>query len=166
MGNDAEERFTLVPAMAAAEMASGLFMVLHDRLGAVLPHDAEIEHVGATAVPGCLTKGDLDVVVRVTPDAFAAAERTLSHLFERDLGSDRTDSFAAFKDDEAQPPLGVQLVVRGTPLDVFVRFRDRLRADPGLVAQYNAIKLRHNGRGMDTYRAAKSAFIETVLAQA
>ena len=60
----------------------------------------------------------------------------------------------------------MQLVVRGTPLDVFVRFRDRLRADPGLVAQHNAIKLRHNGRGMDTYRAAKSAFIETVLAQA
>ena len=32
--------------------------------------DADIHHVGSTAIPGSLTKGDLDVQVRVVASAF------------------------------------------------------------------------------------------------
>lgn len=161
----AGERFVLVPARDAADAADRAFVRLRDGLAAMLPRASGIEHVGATAVPGCETKGDLDVVVRVAPGDFAAADAALSGMFERNLGSDLTEGFAAFKDDGVRPPLGVQLVVRGAPQDVFVRFRDLLRADPGLVARYNALKRRYDGVDMDDYRAAKSAFIETLLSE-
>lgn len=76
-----------------------MFRSLRPRLAVVLPSDAVIEHVGATAVSGCLTKGDLDISVQVDPQAFAAADLALSGLFERNAGSVRTDSFSAFKCD-------------------------------------------------------------------
>ena len=154
-------RFTLTPASDAAERA---FARLLGHLRAVLPPDADIEHVGATAVPGCDTKGDLDIAVRVAPGDFKAADLVLSGMFERNFGSGRSESFSAFKDDGAVPPLGVQLAVRGSPTDVFVRFRGLLLADAGLVARYNALKRAYDGRGMGEYRAAKSAFIEAALA--
>ncbi|WP_349609496.1 MULTISPECIES: GrpB family protein [Cupriavidus] len=140
-----------------------MFRSLRPRLAAVLPPDAAIEHVGATAVSGCLTKGDLDISVQVGPEAFAAADLALSGLFERNTGSVRTDSFSAFKCDEVRPPVGIQLVVRGAPLDVFVRFRDSLLADPALIERYNALKRSQEGAEMRAYRAAKSAFIASVL---
>ena len=84
-------------------------------------------------MPGCDTKGDLDIAVRVAPGDFPAADLALSKLLVRNMGSDRTEHFAAFKDDDARPPLGVQLVVRGSLRDIFVCFRDLLRADPALL---------------------------------
>jgi len=48
--------------------------------------------------------------------------------------------------------------------DSGVRFRDLMRADAGLVAQYNVLKRAFDGCGMGEYRAAKSAFIEADLA--
>ncbi len=43
----------------------------------VLLPEAELDHIGATAVPGALTKGDLDILVRVSPPAFPAAVEVL-----------------------------------------------------------------------------------------
>lgn len=47
--------------------AETLFRMVASELAAVLPSSAEVLHIGATAVPGCLTKGDLDIAVRVRP---------------------------------------------------------------------------------------------------
>ncbi|MGY2049466.1 GrpB family protein [Methylobacterium sp. JK268] len=158
-----EERFRLTDAAAAAAIADRAFASLRRRLGTVLPPGAGIEHVGATAVPGCETKGDLDLVVRVSAGEFAAADAALARLFPRNTGSVRTEDFSAFADEAYRPPLGVQLVVQGSALDDFTGFRDRLRAEPALVARYNALKRAHDGAPMDTYREAKAAFIDAVL---
>lgn len=158
------EVFRLVPSDAAAVRAAAAFELLRTRLVALLPAGADIEHVGATAVPGCLTKGDLDICVRVDGDAFGAADAALAAQFARNTGSVRTDAFSAFADDTADPPLGIQLVARGGELDDFVRFRDALRADPSLVAAYNNLKFASDGRPMDDYRAMKAAFVVKVLA--
>ncbi len=163
MEDGATDRLRLASPASAAEAAERMFRSLRPRLAAVLPSEAVIEHVGATAVSGCLTKGDLDISVQVGPQAFAAADLALSGLFERNAGSVRTDSFSAFKCDDVRPPVGIQLVVRGAPLDVFVRFRDCLRADPALIERYNALKRSHEGADMSAYRAAKAAFIAAVL---
>lgn len=161
MPGDGAERFRLDSSAGVA--AERLFPSLRHRLAAVLPTDAVIEHVGATAVRGCLTKGDLDICVQVSQETFAAADRALGALYERNVRSARTAAFSAFKQDDVRPPVGIQLVVRGAPLDVFVRFRDRLRADPALVDRYNDLKRAYDGTAMCDYRAAKSAFIEQVL---
>ena len=123
----------------------------------------DIQHVGGTSVPGCLTKGDLDIQVRVPPSAFAEAERVLAQHYSRNEGSIRTGDFASFKDDAASPPLGIQLTASGGRFDMFCKLRDVLRARPNLLEQFNALKRRHEGRSMESYRAAKAAFIEAIL---
>lgn len=150
------------PADAAAR-AEAAFLRLRTELAAVLPPAVLIEHVGATAVPSCLTKGDLDVAVRASLADFDACLAQLGARFAVNEGSVRTEAFAAFADDAADPPLGIQLCVVGSELDLFVRFRDRLSASPDLVGRYNALKAAHVGRAMDDYRTAKAAFIHAVL---
>ncbi|MCF3933040.1 GrpB family protein [Acuticoccus sp. M5D2P5] len=159
-----EPPFMLVDPELARRKAERLFTVVRAAIVARLP-EADIRHVGATAVPGCLTKGDLDIVVRVEAADFPAADHALGAHFARNDGSVRTDAFAAFADDRSDPPLGVQLVAIGGPLDVFHHFVEALRASPGLVAEYNALKSRFAGADMEVYRRAKSAFIEEVLAR-
>lgn len=53
--------------------------------------------IGATALPGCLTKGDLNVVVRVTQNDLDVANSTLDDRFARNVGSIRTNEFAPSK---------------------------------------------------------------------
>jgi GrpB-like predicted nucleotidyltransferase (UPF0157 family) len=147
-------------AQAAAEH---LFERVKEELQTVLPATAEVLHVGATAVPGCLTKGDLDIVVRVEHRAFQAVEDLLATRFPRNPGSTRTDEFASFEDECCTPHLGIQLTTKGGAFDMFHLFAAALCADPALVHRYNALKLAHDGQSMDSYRAAKDAFVADVL---
>lgn len=128
-----------------------------------LPAEALIEHVGATAVPGCETKGDLDVAVRVSKDDFPAALKHLDKTHQANDRSARRDGFAAFSAPGYALEVGVQLVVVGDTLDQFSAFRDALNADKVLVARYNALKRAYRGRSMAQYRDAKAEFIKTVL---
>lgn len=157
-------RFTLVDAQAARAAADAAFHDWKRRHRTRLPQGADIEHVGATAIPGALTKGDLDIAVRVEPADFNAALRVLEPTHRPNLQSVRDETFAAFEADGASVPLGVQLVVKGSRLDLFTRFRDALIADPQLVERYNALKQRHDGGDMALYREAKAAFVKEVLA--
>lgn len=150
-------------AEAARSAAERLFDDIRNELGPVLPVTAEILHIGATAVPGCLTKGDLDVVVRVDRADFSVVEAGLATLLGRNEGSARTDEFAAFEDAGRTPHLGVQLAVKGGAFDDFHLFAEALRADPQLVLRYNALKLAHQDQPMTVYRAAKDAFVAEVL---
>jgi GrpB-like predicted nucleotidyltransferase (UPF0157 family) len=159
-----EGPFRLVDTAASAASAERAFNRIVGELSALLPAEALVEHIGATAVPGCLTKGDLDIVVRVPEAQFETAKATLTGRYARNLGSCQTRFFAAFADEAAEPPLGVQLVVIGSEFDDFTAFRDRLLADPALVARYNALKRTFDGQDMEVYRAAKSAFIAEALA--
>jgi GrpB-like predicted nucleotidyltransferase (UPF0157 family) len=156
--------FVLHPEQARAyEAAARLFARISDELKRTLPASAEILHVGATAVPGCLTKGDLDIVVRVPAPAFAAADAVLAARFTRNVGSRRTDTFSSFEDAQATPHLGIQLTVAGGEDDYFHLFVEALRREPELVARYNALKRGFDGKPMDAYRVAKGAFIAEAL---
>lgn len=163
MGSNPEERLRLADVNDARRAAERAFVVLRAELAALLP-GADIQHVGSTSIPGALTKGDLDIAVHVAADRLDDADAVLAARFSRNEGNEHTREFASFKDDAADPPLGVQLVVAGSGADTFVRFRDVLRADAALVAAYNALKQSFQGRAMDAYRIAKWAFIDHVLA--
>ena len=138
--------------------AEKLYAKVERRIHGVLP-DADVRHVGSTAIRGSLTKGDLDVVVRVEQDDFRDADRVLADMFSRNEGSDKTDAFSAFMDSRSSPELGVQLVVAGTEMDTFADWIDRLTSDSKLRASYDALKARFHGKAMNDYRKAKEAFI-------
>ena len=137
---------------------------LHRRWLKELIPDCDVEHVGSTAVAGTLTKGDLDILVLVTMEAFPCAEARLAERLDRNAPSWRSDVFSSFKDDAADPPLGVQLAVRGRGSEHFIRFRDMLAAEPRVLAEYNSLKAQFEGGEMTAYRERKGEFIERVLA--
>jgi GrpB-like predicted nucleotidyltransferase (UPF0157 family) len=125
----------------------------------LLPAEAEIHHVGSTSIPGSITKGDVDICVRVPPFLFALCDQELAKHYPRNNGSPHTDAFASF----SKGNMGIQLVVAGSDLDVFLAFRDMLAANPALLAQYNTLKQACEGDPVPVYREKKAAFIESLL---
>ena len=159
----ARETLNLHPHDDVERLASDAFNEFVQLWKSDLPASAEIEHVGATAIPGCLTKGDLDICIRVAATEFEAADSILGRNFQRNLGSVRSGAFSAFMDDDRIPPLGVQLVAKGSDLDFFVEFRNRLRESDTLLTSYNDLKRRYEGRDMEEYRSAKADFISRAI---
>jgi GrpB-like predicted nucleotidyltransferase (UPF0157 family) len=153
----------------AAELLASVDAAFHAhraRIATALPA-AAIEHVGSTAIPGALTKGDLDLLVRVSAERFAPAVEALRGLYAVHQPENWTPTYASFVDAGARdPPVGVQLAVAGSADDaLFAPFRDALIADPGLLAQYNALKRSLDGADLAHYTTAKGAFVERVLAR-
>jgi GrpB-like predicted nucleotidyltransferase (UPF0157 family) len=161
-----EPPFRLVETARACERAQRLFERVSSSLQPSLPSVADIRHIGATAVPGCLTKGDLDIVIRVPAGEFQRVDVLLASRFARNEGSIRTENFSAFEDSSTDPHLGIQLTVIDGPRDFFHRFVEALRQSPKLLGEYNALKCLHDGGEMAIYRAAKDAFVARVLAGA
>ena len=159
MNTDAVE---FVDGEGIASRVLTLFEELRAMLAAVLPA-AGIEHVGSTAIPGAVTKGDLDVCVLVDASAFREADRVLAERFARNVGSYQSESLSSFVDDSRPIPVGVQLVVRGGAEDFFVRWRDLVRRSPQVLSDYNQLKHEWHGGSHEGYRAAKSQFIEDTL---
>jgi GrpB-like predicted nucleotidyltransferase (UPF0157 family) len=158
------ELFMLHASSEDARLAACRRFVDVERFLRQLLPRADIRHVGATAIATCLTKGDLDVVVRVAALEFGDAYDVLAKAFKVNEGSVRTENFAAFEDATASPQLGIQLTAMGGPFDVFHIFAETLLSDGRLVAAYNNLKRAYDGRPMAAYRAAKDRFIADVLA--
>jgi uncharacterized protein len=97
--------------------ARAAFESHRDQVRKLLP-DAEVEHVGATSVPGALTKGDLDLLVRVEPGRFEPAVAAMRGAYAIHQPENWTQTFASFVDPEAgEVPVGVQLAVAGSAED-------------------------------------------------
>jgi GrpB-like predicted nucleotidyltransferase (UPF0157 family) len=127
--------------------------------------DAEVEHVGATALPGALTKGDVDLVVRVSERDFADAVSILRTRYVVHQPHNWTRTLASFTaPDASDPPVGVQLVVASSDADGFFGpFRDALINDSALLAKYNELKLNLDGLDYESYTERKGEFVESVL---
>ncbi len=150
------ERVFFGAVFAYRAKADALFGRVREDVLRVVPN-AVVEHVGSTALPDGLTKGDLDVQVRVRAEDFDEACRALASLYQHNEGG-FTDGGRSFKDDSADPPLGVHLTVIGGPSDTQSSQRDLLRRRPDLRAEYDALKRRFDGGDMDAYRDAKDVF--------
>ena len=155
--------FTLEPGMLKRALAA--FEKHRSRITELLPL-AEVQHIGSSAVPGTLTKGDLDILVRVTSTEFIHADNALSTLYRRNEDSLRDAAFSSFKDDEAELPLGIQLTVVDSAQDHFTTFRDALLKDAALVESYNQLKRQCEGQDMAEYRKKKNEFIQRVITAA
>jgi GrpB-like predicted nucleotidyltransferase (UPF0157 family) len=132
-------------------------------LSAILPA-ARFEHVGASAVPGALSKGDLDICVLMARESFHEALGVLGEAgFTLRSRPDRAAPRHILAAPLGEMPLMVHLVEEGRTTDPLIAFRDALRADPALVERYNAVRLEAAARGATAYRAAKAGFIADVL---
>lgn len=112
---------------------------------------------------GSLTKGDLDVQVRVAAAQYGAARARLSERFVLNPGRFSADDATSFEGDSAEPSAGIHLTVVDGSADIQWRFRDHLVASESLRREYDELKRRHEGKSMAAYREAKDAFVPQVL---
>jgi len=132
-----------------------------------------VEHVGSTSVPGCAGKGIVDLMVLTDPTQLEAVTQAVDTLgFQPQSGGvihgkDRPMREGSVSFDGAMHRLHVHIIPDGAPpVALFRTFRDRLRADTALLAEYVAHKERIVSGGAGTreeYSRAKAGFIQSVL---
>jgi GrpB-like predicted nucleotidyltransferase (UPF0157 family) len=141
-------------------------------LQAALPGIA-IEHVGSTSVPGCEGKGILDLMLLIPAGHLNEVCEIVDGMgFQHQSGGkkhpdDRPMREGSFTFDGSVFRLHVHLVPEGSAeVDRLRKFRDRLVANPELVALYVEQKRRLIDAQISdrsTYTQGKKAFIESVL---
>lgn len=157
------------PAMFAAEAAR-----IREALG---PLASRIEHVGSTSVPGLVAKPVIDIQVSVESlHPIAPYEKRLGTLGYAHIALDEFDRvYPYFRRPAAWPSTHhVHLCEAGGELEErHLLFRDALRSDPALAAEYVKLKrglaARHHGRtheSRESYSLAKTDFVATALRRA
>jgi GrpB-like predicted nucleotidyltransferase (UPF0157 family) len=132
-----------------------------------------IEHVGSTSVPGCEGKGILDLMLLIPVGHLNEVCAVVDGMgFQHQSGGikhpdNRPMREGSFTFDGSVFRLHVHLVPEGSAdADMLRTFRDRLTANPELVALYVEQKRRLVDAQISdrsTYTQGKKAFIESVL---
>lgn len=132
-------------------------------LASILP-DARIEHVGATAVAGAHSRGDVDICVAVPRGAFDEALGVLveAGCLQRSQ-EDAADRHAALAMPTAPWPVMLQLIETGSGHESLMRVRDALRAHAALLGRLNAAKAGAAVQGEAAYATAKAQFFEALI---
>ena len=126
---------------------------------------AEVLHTGGTSVSDALTRGDLDIHVRVPADDFCDAREALVSVYAPYCPEMWTAEFATFVEPNAPIATGIALTSLGGEHDRrFVVGWERLRREPLLLEAYNALKREYErAPDADSYRSAKSAFFSALV---
>lgn len=139
-----------------------LFLRYQSKIKEVLP-DVRVEHIGASAIPTAISKGDLDIFVGVEAFELERVVQLLVTLgFQEKFDTLRTPELCMLESSSTED-VAIQVVANGSEFECFLVFRNKLRSDMSLVQQYNELKLSCEGLSQDAYRLKKSAFIEQVL---
>lgn len=119
-----------------------------------------LELVGGSSVDGAMTKGDVDLHLRVDRAQFESAVARLRGMFAVVHPDIWCATLATFE-VPADLPTGLAVTPIGTEHDVrFSRVWRLLAADPALVAEYNAVKTDATAA---EYEKRKSEFFDGVL---
>lgn len=122
----------------------------------VLGIEGDLLLTGGASVPGALTKGDIDLHLRVPPGSFRSAVDRLRVEYRTASLSTWAETLAVFE-VPASRPTGLAVTAAGSEHDLrFSRAWERLRSDPALLEEYNDLK--RAAFGDASYEERKSAF--------
>lgn len=163
-------RGLVILAEPAPEWA-GLYAEEAARISAALgPAVVAIEHYGSTSIPGIKAKPIIDLLV-----GMPRLDDALNHIAAMAaLGYDHAahagvPDHHVFGRGAARTHLAHFVEHEGSSWFECLRFRDRLRADPGLAQAYERLKVELAARHPQdraAYTAGKTAFVAGVLAGA
>lgn len=152
----------------APAVARHLALIITSRLGSLM-----VEHIGSTSVPGCAGKGVIDLMLLYPPGQLEEAKLVLADLgFQRQstrdpFPEDRPMRTGAVQYERKMFRVHVHVLADDSPeVETLRTFRDRLRADAGLVAAYVARKQAIITNGITDsveYSEAKDLFIQRAL---
>ena len=113
-----------------------LFNSYQKDISTLLPF-AQIEHIGSSAIPNAISKGDLDIYIEVMSEQFEFAIEQLKTLnFIEKQNTLRTHELCMLEslnnDDVA-----FQIVVTDSIFTFFLTFKNKLINAPTLVNEYN-----------------------------
>jgi GrpB-like predicted nucleotidyltransferase (UPF0157 family) len=150
------------PAEQYQAACNELFIRYERDIKKLIPN-ARVEHVGASSIPFAVSKGDLDIFVGVDLGELEDVIERLTTLgFNEELDTLRTPELCMLESTSSDD-VALQVVANSSEFECFLRFRDKLRANPALVKQYNTLKMSCEGWPQEEYREKKSDFIEHVL---
>lgn len=139
-------------------------------VAAVGPHTVAVEHVGSTSVPQVPAKPILDIMVGVRDFEDArgsvAAMEALGYTYRGEHGISRRHYFVK---GEPRTHHVHMVEVQSESWRSMLRFRDLLRARPGLAREYAREKerlARRHARDREGYQREKGRVIEKILSQA
>jgi alkanesulfonate monooxygenase SsuD/methylene tetrahydromethanopterin reductase-like flavin-dependent oxidoreductase (luciferase family)/GrpB-like predicted nucleotidyltransferase (UPF0157 family) len=148
--------------MTTAESVAASRIILNEERRALAEAGVhgELTLTGGSSIPDLLTKGDIDLHLRVTAAKFAdavAGLRGMSDRYQIVHPEIWTPWLAAFE-RVSGPPVGIAITVVGSEHDRrFVNSWERLGADPAARREYNALK-----RRAPDYETEKSAFFDRI----
>ncbi|WP_052460744.1 GrpB family protein [Microbacterium gorillae] len=158
---------TITLTVPDPDEVSARFTAECDRVRIMLP-DAEIQHIGSTAVRGFPAKDVVDVLIGVPATAVAAAARTLAGA-GYDLEGERTGHAWLSAPDRTARRCVLHVVVRdGSQWRDRIAFRDLLRVDGAARSAYLTTKRAAASGTSDwgVYTAAKADTVVRLLAEA
>jgi GrpB-like predicted nucleotidyltransferase (UPF0157 family) len=160
---DAGEAVTVLAPRHYQDLAAAAYEDAELLLTSILP-DARIEHVGASSIAGAYSRGGVDICVAVATDGFDEALGVLCEAgYVQRTSGEAVDRHATLAAPHATMALTLQLIESGSRHESLMRFRNALRADPTLLARYNALKIATGPAGAAAYADAKARFIADVL---
>jgi dephospho-CoA kinase len=169
--DDARRTYRGIGPHAADPRAARAAVRLIERIRSVLP-DADIEHVGSTAVPDLPGKNVVDLQITAEPDDVAwIAEALLEIGFARQRGPDpwppeRPMLEGTIEQEGAVFGIHCHVVPSTDPdVDQMIALRDLLRVEPAAREAYAADKLRIVAETDDVleYTQRKTALIRRLL---
>ena len=152
--------FSATKYQEKAEMA---YLFLKKQINLLLPQ-ADVHHIGSSAVPGVISKGDLDIYVGVETNEFS---RCLEALKTSGLNvkenTFRCEELCMFETIYKGIEVGIQLVDSKSTYTNFLTFRDTLINSKNVRDRYNKLKQKSVGLSPVEYRKVKSKFITGIL---
>jgi GrpB-like predicted nucleotidyltransferase (UPF0157 family) len=165
-----DQRIALVPYDSAWPRRFEVERALLERVLAPW-QEGGIHHVGSTAIPGIAAKPVIDMIagVRDLEEARAAFDSLRDHFYEHTPHRPGiAHHFEKPSPRSSEQTYGLHLTEPESDLwRERLAFRDALRGDPELLAEYEALKLRlaeKHGTDVAAYTAGKRAFVAGVLA--
>lgn len=150
------------PATELHGAASRILEAERARLRPLIPK-AELRLSGGSSLAGALTRGDVDLHLRVPVANYPRALDVLRGLYAVRRPEIWSDTLATFE-VEATLPTGLAATPIGSEHDRrFTRSWQLHANEPRLLDAYNSLKRRHAKGDAATYEAAKSAFFSDLM---